>query len=137
MKTTVVHVRDGCDVRIGRPSKWGNPFVIGRDGNRKDVVAKYRAWVVTQPHLMSALHELRGKRIGCYCAPIECHGDVLAELADTLGKHAVVVKDGFSVPLIGINPGAMLERCDLCGNDVPLRVAVVNGTQILCAKCSS
>lgn len=32
---------------IGRPSKWGNPFVIGRDGSRADVIAKYRAWIVT------------------------------------------------------------------------------------------
>ena len=44
---------------IGRPSKWGNPFVIGRDGSRADVIAKYRAWIVAQPALMNALDELR------------------------------------------------------------------------------
>jgi len=32
-------------VYIGRPSKWGNPFVIGRDGSRADVIAKYRTWI--------------------------------------------------------------------------------------------
>lgn len=32
-------------VYIGRPGKWGNPFVIGRDGSREEVIAKYRAWV--------------------------------------------------------------------------------------------
>jgi Domain of unknown function (DUF4326) len=32
-------------VYVGRPSKWGNPFVIGRDGSRNDVIAKYRAWI--------------------------------------------------------------------------------------------
>lgn len=48
-------------VYIGRPSKWGNPFVIGRDGSRADVIAKYRAWIVAQPALMNALDELRGR----------------------------------------------------------------------------
>jgi len=69
-------------VYVGRPSKWGNPFVLGRDGSRDEVIAKYRAWIVTQPALMSALHELRGKNLICWCAPDSCHADVLAELAN-------------------------------------------------------
>src|SRR5258708_35076297 len=52
-------------VYVGRPSKWGNPFVIGRDGSRDEVIAKYRAWIVQQPALMAALHELRGKNLVC------------------------------------------------------------------------
>jgi hypothetical protein len=52
-------------VYVGRPSKWGNPFVLGRDGSRDEVIRKYRAWTVTQPALMSALHELRGKDLIC------------------------------------------------------------------------
>jgi hypothetical protein len=44
---------------VGRPSKWGNPFVIGRNGSRDEVIAKYRAWIVRRPALMAALHELR------------------------------------------------------------------------------
>lgn len=70
------------EVFIGRPSKWGNPFVIGRDGTRAEVIAKYRVWIATQPQLLAALRELRGKRLGCFCAPQACHGDVLAELAN-------------------------------------------------------
>jgi hypothetical protein len=54
-------------VYVGRPSKWGNPFVLGRDGSRDDVIAKYRAWIVRQPALMAALHELRGKDLVCWC----------------------------------------------------------------------
>ncbi|MFO0958251.1 MAG: DUF4326 domain-containing protein [Isosphaeraceae bacterium] len=81
--TKVVHCkREPHDVYIGRPSKWGNPFVIGRDGTREDVVAKYEAWLHTQPELMAALPELKGKTLGCWCAPQECHGDVLARLAN-------------------------------------------------------
>ncbi len=69
-------------VYIGRPTKWGNPFVIGKDGTREDVIRKYEDWVVTQPHLMQALHELRGKDLVCFCAPQGCHGDVLLRLAN-------------------------------------------------------
>jgi hypothetical protein len=83
MKGHVVHCRVmPYDVYIGRPSKWGNPFVIGRDGTRDEVIAKYRAWVVTQPDLMASLGELKGKTLGCWCGPAACHGDVLVELAE-------------------------------------------------------
>lgn len=83
MVTTVVNKRaESFDVYIGRPSKWGNPFAIGADGTRAEVVAKYRDWIPTQPALMAAIGELRGKRLGCFCKPAACHGDVLAELAD-------------------------------------------------------
>jgi Domain of unknown function (DUF4326) len=51
-------------IYVGRPSKWGNPFVIGRDGLRDEVIANYRAWIVRQPALMAALHELRSKDLG-------------------------------------------------------------------------
>lgn len=69
-------------VYIGRPGKWGNPFVIGRDGSRAEVIAKYRAWLASQPELLDALDELRGKDLVCWCAPLACHGDVLIELAN-------------------------------------------------------
>jgi len=83
MTTRVVHWREEvCDVRIDRPSIWGNPFKIGPDGTRHQVIQKYRAWILTQPHLLARLPELRGKTLGCWCAPRPCHGDVLAELAD-------------------------------------------------------
>lgn len=83
MTTTVVHIkRAPYDVYIGRPSKWGNPFVIGRDGTRADVIRKYEKWLNTQPQLMNSLHELKGKTLGCWCAPQACHGHVLARLAE-------------------------------------------------------
>jgi hypothetical protein len=82
--------REEYDVYLGRPGKWGNPFEIGKDGTREEVVAKYRAWVVTQPHLMQSLHELKGKTLACWCAPHACHGHVLAELADNLENEDIV-----------------------------------------------
>jgi hypothetical protein len=79
----VVHCKRAAhDVYIGRPSKWGNPFVIGRDGTRDDVIARYEAWLLEQPELVDALPELAGKTLGCWCAPRGCHGDVLASLAN-------------------------------------------------------
>jgi len=79
----VVHCkRERYDVYIGRPSKWGNPFEIGPDGSREEVIAKFETWVKTQPRLMKDLHELKGKVLGCWCHPKPCHGDVLEHLAN-------------------------------------------------------
>lgn len=84
--TRVVHCkRARYDVYIGRPSKWGNPFVIGRDGTRAQVIEKYRAFVLSSAPMLAALPELHGKILGCWCAPQSCHGDVLAELANEKG----------------------------------------------------
>jgi hypothetical protein len=81
--TKVVHCkREKYDIYIGRPSKWGNPFTIGRDGTREQVIEKYRRWIMTQPELLAALPGLKGRVLGCWCKPKACHGDVLAELAD-------------------------------------------------------
>lgn len=69
-------------IYVGRPTKWGNPFVIGRDGSRQDVIRKYEEWVVQQAHLMQALGELKGKSLVCWCAPEACHADVLMRLSN-------------------------------------------------------
>lgn len=83
MKTRVVHCkRESYDVYIGRGSKWGNPFKIGADGTREEVIAKYCEYIGGRPDLLNSVHELRGKVIACWCSPQACHGDVLAELAD-------------------------------------------------------
>jgi len=85
----VVHCKkERHDVYIGRPSKWANPFVIGVDGTREEVIEKYRDWVRRQPHLMAALPELKGKVLGCWCHPQGCHGDVLIELLERAASDA-------------------------------------------------
>lgn len=81
--TRVVNCRyESCDLYIGRATKWGNPFRIGVDGTREQVVRKFRRWAARRPGILRGLDELRGNRLGCICAPEACHGDVLAELAD-------------------------------------------------------
>lgn len=74
--------REAVYVGRGRGSKWGNPFHIGRDGTREEVIAKYARWILRQPHLMAALHELTGKNLVCFCAPQACHAHVLLALAN-------------------------------------------------------
>lgn len=78
----VVHCKqEQYDVYIGRPSKWGNPFTIGRDGTREEVIEKYRNYVLNErTDLLYCLYELKGKVLGCWCTPEACHGDVLVEL---------------------------------------------------------
>lgn len=70
-------------IYIGRPSKWGNPFIIGEHGSRDDVIMKYAEWVCDQPALLAALPELRGRDLVCWCSPAWCHGNILRELANT------------------------------------------------------
>jgi len=83
MITKVVNCNtDDFDEYIGRPSIWGNPFRIGIDGTREECINKYREWVITQDHLMENIHTLERKRLGCWCKPKACHGDILVELIE-------------------------------------------------------
>lgn len=82
MRTRVVHCRrEQYDVYIGRPGPWGNPYVIGPDGDRAQVIAAFERYLLGSPELLARLPELRGKILGCWCAPDSCHGDVLARYA--------------------------------------------------------
>src|SRR5271157_3713828 len=109
MATQVVHIRKGSFVQftpncvyIGRDylgfhdEGWGNPFHIGSDGNRKEVLLKYRAWIIKQPQLLARLPELNDKVLGCWCRPNEgfrgrlmCHGQILVELATGIRAEEV------------------------------------------------
>ena len=78
-------LREGSAVYIGRGSKWGNPFIIGKDGNRTEVIAQFRAYaekrLVQEPEW---LEPLRGKDLTCYCYPERCHGDVIVSLIEAV-----------------------------------------------------
>lgn len=92
-KALIVHCKRGkYDVYIGRgkcpkthrAGPWGNPFHIGPDGTRAEVVAKHLQYVKNDKYLMSRIHELRGKVLGCWCEDDEaCHGDNLVILANS------------------------------------------------------
>jgi hypothetical protein len=84
----VVHCEDpGSAKYIGRPSKWGNPYVIGKDGTREEVIAKYEEWLLKNEALLADLDELRGYDLLCWCTPLPCHGDVLIKLLERGGKR--------------------------------------------------
>ena len=75
---------------IGRPSPLGNPFIIGKDGDRTEVISKYKRWLLLQlarpskaKDELNRLIELYNERkelvLICWCAPAPCHGDVIRE----------------------------------------------------------
>ena len=66
-------------IYIGRGSKYGNPFVIGEDGTREEVIQKYKEWFKTQN---IEVDSLRGNNLICFCAPLACHGDFLLKEAN-------------------------------------------------------
>lgn len=83
--TRVVHCKkEPYDIYIGRPSHWGNPFVIGKDGTREEVLEKYKKYMLQNQYLVQDLKEIKGKTLGCWCKPKACHGDVLVELIEEL-----------------------------------------------------
>lgn len=69
-------------VYIGRPSAWGNPFEIGKDGDREEVIRKYIDWLHDNPDFVAqARTELAGRTLLCWCDPLPCHGHVLRDIA--------------------------------------------------------
>jgi hypothetical protein len=90
----VVHCKkEPFDVYIGRGrgSVWGNPFKIGEDGEREEVIEKYKQWLVFGEGrlLIKRLGELEGQTLGCWCADygglsagdgLFCHGQILLKL---------------------------------------------------------
>ena len=107
-KTTVVNVKkEEYDIYIGRPSStyhhpefgtwslhFGNPFIIRRDGNRKTVIKKFEKWIKGEDYkrlyperrkwILKNLCKLKGQRLGCFCKPKACHGDIYIELIEEL-----------------------------------------------------
>lgn len=95
-ETVVVSMRDGRHnnligwadaaglyMRIDRRTPWGNPFELPGDGDRDTVIRNYAEhYLPHKPSLLSQIADLRGKALGCWCAPELCHGDVLKASAD-------------------------------------------------------
>jgi hypothetical protein len=71
-----------ASVYIGRPSKWGNPFPMGEEKDREQVIAKFEQYLMNSPELLAQIGELKGKDLVCFCAPKACHGDILLRLAN-------------------------------------------------------
>lgn len=80
---------DHFDTYIGRGTLWGNPYAIGQDGDREEVIRKFaydfnRGFLRGGEDFNEKLKALRGHTLGCHCKPYACHGDVLAEYLNKL-----------------------------------------------------
>lgn len=87
-------------VYVGRPTKWGNPFEVGKDGKREDCYQLYgllaRGYLCiskeiehverqrrVQKAMRAAKRELRGKNLACFCPlSAHCHADILLAIAN-------------------------------------------------------
>ena len=84
MRTRLINLHTSDEagyVFIGRPSKWGNPFIKGRDGDRDEVCRKYDQYFNERIRIDKSFREeiksLKGKVLACYCKPAKCHGDTI------------------------------------------------------------
>lgn len=94
MQTIVVNLRkESYDQYIGRAGRgedgyFGNPFVLKPGGDRGSTISKYREYFYKRlkedPEFKRRVHLLKGKRLGCFCKPYPCHGDVIAEYLNNL-----------------------------------------------------
>jgi len=92
--TTIVNLKDSkCEIRIDRTSPFGNRYEIGVDGDREQVIAKYRIWFykkLTDPSFRDKVLSLKSHVLGCWCKPLNCHGDVILEYLEGIpygNKH--------------------------------------------------
>lgn len=100
-KKFVVHcMKDKYDVYIGRwnpkvneQSIWHNPF---KDGTREEKLKQFGEYLLANDELLSKLHTLRGKKLGCWCSPLDCHGDIIAKLAN---QHEQIIVRNFWEPV--------------------------------------
>ena len=78
----VVYVGRRNQQRGLEQSPWANTFVIGRDGDQQEVIAKYRAYaekrLIDEPAWLDPLRDASG--LACWCVPKDCHIEVLVEL---------------------------------------------------------
>jgi hypothetical protein len=71
------------NLRFGIPaSRWGNPYCLGRDGTRENLVMHYKVHIFYEPELLGLVHILKGRTLACWCAPKLCHGEILIRLAE-------------------------------------------------------
>jgi hypothetical protein len=96
MVTTVVNMHKdyNYDVDITRNGIYGNPFIIGRDGDRKQVLSKFRRWLKgtdfrnldqqRRKLILDSLPSLKDRKLGCVCVPESCHGHIYIDFIEGL-----------------------------------------------------
>lgn len=92
IKTHNIDWNSGSFLYIGRENKFygvkesifKNPYVIGRDGERSEVIRKFAQYAIKNKQIMDNLHLIDGKTLVCYCDIDKeaCHGQILIELRE-------------------------------------------------------
>lgn len=93
--TRVVNIKNGqgCDVYIGRAGKnsdgyFGNPFRLLPGEARGSTLIEYRDYFYKRlehdPEFKERVHALKGKRLGCFCKPLPCHGDIITDYLNSM-----------------------------------------------------
>ena len=88
----IVNIQDDkCDEYIGRGSVLGNPFIIGKDGDREEVIRKYKNYIWNCLRVVKELERLASIDhkyvLGCHCKPKACHGDVIIKAVEYLNRE--------------------------------------------------
>jgi hypothetical protein len=97
-------------VSVARPSKWGNPFRVGKDCNVFQAVDHFRAHLLADElpiTVEEVRRELRGKNLACWCKSSPCHADVLLSIANPK-----------LCPTCGETCQPDDLKCDECGHDI-------------------
>ena len=90
--TRVIHIKNKTgslnEVYIGRGGPFGNPFVLRKGESRGSTLAQYREYlegrIAGDSKFKESVRKLHGMTLVCFCKPLPCHGDILAEVADRL-----------------------------------------------------
>ncbi|AUG88509.1 hypothetical protein PQC39_gp145 [Vibrio phage Vp_R1] len=85
LPTVVNKYKEDYDIYIGRGSFWGNPYPIDEDNPRGSTIERYRdhlrdLYRKDKVTFMNELIKLNGKKLGCFCKPQPCHGDVIVDV---------------------------------------------------------
>jgi hypothetical protein len=83
-KGKIVHCKkQKYDIYCGRPSIFGNPFELGKDGDRLEVIQKFKDYFLnkinTDLQFKIAVDKLKGKVLGCWCYPKDCHTRIIID----------------------------------------------------------
>ncbi|QIG71768.1 hypothetical protein EVB32_298 [Rhizobium phage RHph_TM39] len=91
-KVVNMHKDRHFDIDITRNGMYGNPFILGKDGDRVNVINKFRDWIkgiscqevepIRRRSIVESLPSMKDKVLGCVCAPNPCHGDVYVDFIE-------------------------------------------------------
>ena len=87
-------VQDPNNIYIGRTtrdlsgSKWASPFPITNTTNRTKAIHLFKKYLQNNEILKGSLHELKGKTLGCWCAPQQCHAELLHHRAGNTPQYS-------------------------------------------------